>query len=241
MLKAISFSIARDEDAEDDDSVEARTNTSTDSAGSFSALKRQSWVYMAVYELCAGGDLTAYIAKNPKKVTDVTFIKNLFVSLIGALESLHSKGYVHCDLKPENILVDGQGNPKLADFGMCQAFSDNMVPQGTPSFLSPEVVDAWFTPTAPHRFTDKIDMFSLGAMAMYVITGRYPFKRVTARLKSGVKYTAEELGLLFKPNTKRLNEIANVSATLSKLIGMCLKQEAAQRPSAFQLLQALKA
>lgn len=237
ILQAISYSIARDEDNDEEDS--GRTVNSADSQGSLGGLKKKSWVFMAAYEMCAGGDLTSYINKYPAKVQDVNFIKNLFVSLIKALAHLHANGYVHCDLKPENILVDGDGNPKLADFGMCQSFSDHMVPQGTPSFLAPEVVQAWFTPTDPHRFTDKIDMFSLGAMALYVITGRYPFHRVTARLKSGVKYTPEELGLLFSPNKKRLNEIARVSKTLSTMIGLCLQQDIESRPSAAALLSQL--
>jgi serine/threonine protein kinase len=242
ILESIAFTIARDEDEEDEDEegVAPRTTSSTDSNGTLGFLKKQRWVYMAVYELCSGGDLQSYLDKHPQKVRDVSFIKNLFGSLIAALQCLHDKGVIHGDLKPENILIDKQGNPKLADFGMCQKISNTMVPQGTPSFLSPEVVEAWFTPTPSHHFTDKVDIFSLGAMAMYVITGRYPFKRVTARLRSGVKYSAEELGLLFKLNSKRLKEIGAVSETLAKLISHCLSPEAAKRPSAAVLLQALR-
>eukprot|EP01122_Echinamoeba_exundans_P002709 TRINITY_DN1267_c0_g1_i1.p1 TRINITY_DN1267_c0_g1~~TRINITY_DN1267_c0_g1_i1.p1 ORF type:complete len:397 (+),score=85.99 TRINITY_DN1267_c0_g1_i1:205-1395(+) len=243
ILKAHAFTIARDDDVDDEDEegLAPRTTASTDSNGTLGFLKKQRWVYMAVYELCGGGDLQSYLDKNPNKVRDVAFIKNLFGSLIAALQCLHDKGFIHGDLKPENILIDKSGNPKLADFGMCQRISNTMVPQGTPSFLSPEVVVAWFTPTPSHHFTDKIDIFSLGAMAMYVITGRYPFKRVTARLRSGVKYSEEELGLLFKLNSKRLKEIGAVSETLAKLISHCLEAEPSRRPSAAVLLQALRA
>ena len=41
--------------------------------------------------------------------------------LVNTLEYCHEvKKTVHLDLKPDNILVDGQMNPKLADFGFAR-------------------------------------------------------------------------------------------------------------------------
>ena len=46
--------------------------------------------------------------------------------LILALDHLHCKGIVYRDLKPENILVGGDGHIKLADFGLCKKFGEEM-------------------------------------------------------------------------------------------------------------------
>lgn len=214
---------------------------------------------MAVYEYCPGNNLYKYLRSNPEKCRDVAYLKQLFVGLISALDHVHSRGYLHCDLKPENILVGANGEPKLADFGMSlrfdspsrisnmcmpypglsQKLADTHHPQGTPSYLAPEVVTAWFTPKAPHKFSGKIDIFSLGVVAINVVSGKYPFKRVTARLRAKHPYSSLELATIFMVPKKRIEEMSSVSAILAKLVEKCLHQDPAQRPTAAELLAAL--
>lgn len=51
------------------------------------------------------------------KPFDEEVARYYFQQLIGALEYLHLKGFVHRDLKLENLLLDEENNLKLADFG----------------------------------------------------------------------------------------------------------------------------
>jgi serine/threonine protein kinase len=44
--------------------------------------------------------------------------------IIAAIECLHQYNYIHCDLKSNNILIMGNGNTKLADFGLTIHKSD---------------------------------------------------------------------------------------------------------------------
>lgn len=55
---------------------------------------------------------------------------------------------------------------------MCQRISDEMYPQGTPSYMAPEVLMAWFTPREHHRFSIAADVFSFGVLMVHVLSGK---------------------------------------------------------------------
>lgn len=195
---------------------------------------------MAMYELCEHGDLASYLIQEPEKATDLQFLRRIFMQIIEAVGHMHKKGYVHCDVKPENILITADLEPRLADFGMSQAFSDRMIAQGTPSFLAPEVVDAWFDPRAPHRFEDKIDIFSIGVMALYVVSGKYPFRRITRRLRKGVSFTARELREIFIPAETCVKSLNELSPEFAEIVRLCMSHDIDTRPTARQLLKMIK-
>lgn len=192
---------------------------------------------MAVYEYCANGDLLTYLSKNESKKADIRFLQNIFTGVAKALVNIHSLGYVHCDIKPDNILLDASGTPKIADFGMCQPFSSRMIPQGTPSYLAPEVYTAWFQPSDHHRFTDKIDIFSLGAMAVKLVTDRYPFARTTAQMSKKDGMNLQQLKVHYSLSDRKFAEMELVSPKFARLVLLCLAYEAPERPSAEHLMQ----
>ena len=94
-----------------------------------------------------------------------------------ALGYAHAQGVVHRDVKPDNILLEhGTGRALVTDFGIAEVVvagdagrerSDHV--QGTAEFMSPE--QATGAP-ADHRS----DLYSLGALGFYVVTGRAPFE-----------------------------------------------------------------
>lgn len=81
----------------------------------------------------------------------------------------HSNRVIHRDLKPQNILIDGDGNVKIADFGLARSFT---VP--LPS-LTHEVVTLWYRPPeillGQKIYSPSIDIWSIGTIFGKLISG----------------------------------------------------------------------
>ncbi len=91
-----------------------------------------------------------------------------------ALDYAHQHGVVHRDIKPANIMLQGKVTVKVADFGIAKLMSAQNqtltgVLMGTPSYMSPEQVEA--------RAVDgRADQFALAVMAYELLTGTRPFQ-----------------------------------------------------------------
>jgi tRNA A-37 threonylcarbamoyl transferase component Bud32 len=104
----------------------------------------------------------------------------LMVKIADAVEYAHSKGIVHRDLKPANILLDGNGEPRVTDFGLAKnVASDSGLTasgqvMGTPSYMPPEQAAGRIDQIGPVS-----DVYSLGAVLYDLLTGRPPFRAAT--------------------------------------------------------------
>ncbi|MBW8887715.1 MAG: serine/threonine protein kinase [Fibrobacteres bacterium] len=89
------------------------------------------------------------------------------------LTSAEKHGVVHRDIKPENLMFNSEGTLKIADFGIAHIADEGSRTQtgavlGSPNFMSPEQIEGL-------RPTNKTDIFSLGGVFYYILTGKLPF------------------------------------------------------------------
>ena len=154
-------------------------------------------------------------------------VRPVALGLVEALRDIHRAGVVHRDLKPANVLMADDG-PRVIDFGISRAAENhNTLTEtgqmiGTPPFMSPE------------QFTDArsvgpaSDVFSLGALLAYSLTGRGPFDADSPYLTAYRVVHNEP-------------ELEGVARPLRTVLERCLAKEAKDRPGLEELAQAFAA
>lgn len=97
--------------------------------------------------------------------------------LINVIKFLHScnPAIIYRDLKPENIMIDRFNNVKLTDFGLCRYMPESSEYKltggtGTIRYMAPEVYMG-------RHYDLKADVYSLGFILYYVVTGVKPFNQ----------------------------------------------------------------
>ena len=131
-------------------------------------------------ELCDRGSLDDRITKLGKLPEPE--VLSIGQQIASALRMAWQRGLLHRDVKPGNILFNGDGVPKIVDFGLARA--RDSAAEGGPEWASEPI---WGTPyyVAPEMLRGKpegvrSDIYSLGATLFHALAGRPPFDAATA-------------------------------------------------------------
>jgi serine/threonine-protein kinase len=151
----------------------------------------------------------------------------------GALEEAHALGLIHRDIKPANLMLCVRGGVydfvKVLDFGLVRNLRDPVQLQrnafvGTPLYAAPEAY------LHPELVDERADLYSLGATAFLLLTGREPFRglRVLDVLEQHVSSTA--------PTFEALG-VSDVPPALQELVQACMAKDPAARPASARSLR----
>src|SRR6185503_13193343 len=97
---------------------------------------------------------------------------DIAAAIADGLEAAHLRGVLHRDLKPDNVLLDGEGQPKIADFGIARLAAATAITRagevlGTPQYLAPEQMSG-------EVVDERADVYALGVILYEMLTGTQP-------------------------------------------------------------------
>lgn len=124
-----------------------------------------------------GESVTAWVTRaGPLPARDAV---RLLREVAWGLSYAHGRGIIHRDVKPDNILVErATGRALVTDFGIARSSAVAGLTAvgevvGTPQFMSPEQA-------AGDTLDGRSDLYSLGVVAWYALTGKPPFEATSS-------------------------------------------------------------
>jgi serine/threonine-protein kinase len=142
--------------------------------------------FFLVMEMLEGLDLETLVARFGPQPADRTV--HLINQACESLEEAHTRGLIHRDIKPSNIFACRMGLAvdfvKVLDFGLVKALGEGEkqdvmltapnATAGTPAYMAPEMV------LGTTRVDHRADIYALGCVAYWLLTGRLVFEAPNA-------------------------------------------------------------
>ncbi len=130
----------------------------------------------------------------------------LLAAVADAVSYAQNRLVVHRDLKPSNILIDGDGRPRLLDFGIAKLLGEapdqgetlTGVRAMSPGYAAPEQV-------LGEPVTMATDVYALGVVLYELLTGRLPHARAGVALELLAEQVRSEQA---EPPSLRLRDAA---------------------------------
>jgi serine/threonine-protein kinase len=148
-----------------------------------------------------------------------------------SLAEAHARGLVHRDIKPANIFLCRLGPDddfiKVLDFGLVKHAAPTAtatqltvagMAAGTPAFMAPEIA------LADPEIDGRADLYSLGCVAYYLLTGQFVFAADTP-IAAALAHVNDQ------PAPPSARSPFQIPAGLEALILQCLAKDPAERPA----------
>lgn len=185
-------------------------------------------VLFIVSEFCDGPNLSEWISDRGSPADPITAAR-ITLQLADAVAHSHSRDILHRDIKPANVLLQSSAElvaglpfvPRLTDFGVARLGDDSELTEtgdilGTAAYMAPEQA-LGDTSEVGHRS----DVYSLGALLYFCITGHRPFQSGTP--VEVLRRVVEEPPVA----PRQINP--NVDADLETICLRCLEKKPSQR------------
>ena len=163
-------------------------------------------------------------------------VARVLAQVCRALQEAHATGIIHRDIKPANIILCERGGEpdvaKVVDYGLVkeidrESSKSSQLVLGTPAYVAPEAV------TEPDLVGPGADLYAVGAVAYYLLTGKRVFEGKTA-LELCIQHVTAA------PTPPSRVAEGELPAELDALVLRCLAKQPAERPaSAAELAEEL--
>ena len=143
----------------------------------------------------------------PEIVFKPKIILRILKKITEGIVYLHNRDLIHGDIKPENIMIDKYLNPIIIDLGLTK--HKNLISNekknrlsGTITYLPPEVLIS-------QKYTQKMDIWSLGIIMYILMFNREPFGNSDNKRETfnNIKYREQYYPIYWR--TEEGNQIYN--------------------------------
>jgi hypothetical protein len=155
---------------------------------------------------------------------------HILCQVCGSLAEAHARGFIHRDIKPMNIILTDRGGVldfvKVLDFGLVKELGNTQhtiaeaIP-GTPPYIAPERLGD------PRNIDHRTDLYSVGAVAFNLLTGRPLFEGSSSM---DIAYQA------IAGPAPRVSEFVDVAPELDRLVSACLERDPSARPPGAEVI-----
>ena len=164
-------------------------------------------------------------------------VVSLLTQVCASLAEAHGLGLIHRDVKPDNVLVCVRGRVpdvvKVVDFGLARSIRTKPADapgaiMGTAQYMAPEAV------SAPSSIDARSDLYSVGALAYFLLTG-------TELFRGGMHVVlSQQVNVVPQRPSSRLG--VELPDDLESIVMRCLEKDPSLRPqTAMELAAALLA
>ena len=171
-----------------------------------------------VFELVDGENLKELIERTG--ALPVRRVLVLGIDIARALAFAHASGLIHRDVKPQNVLLDGEGQPKVTDFGISRSLdavghTQTGTVLGTSHYIAPEQARG-------QRADKQTDVYSFGVVLFELLTGTVPYP--------GDNFLTVAMRHVNDPVPSVLERRPDCPLRLASLVEAALAKEPRERP-----------